>query len=126
MSEGKPVFVYGTLKRGGSNHCFMAGQSFLGNATSEPGFCLIDLGDYPGLVPCAEDRSGVAGEVWSVDKTGLAALDRLEGVDEGLYRRAAIPLLPPFHAVEVDTYFFAGSTLGRDRVMGGVWPIADS
>ncbi|TAG31979.1 MAG: hypothetical protein EAZ36_02825, partial [Verrucomicrobia bacterium] len=30
------VFVYGTLKRGGSNHAFMVGQRFIGLARHAP------------------------------------------------------------------------------------------
>ena len=41
------VFVYGTLKRGGSNHSFLAGQRYLGPARTPPGFTLHSLGDYP-------------------------------------------------------------------------------
>lgn len=117
------LFVYGTLKKGGSNHGFMAEQRFLGEAHSDPGFSLIDLGDFPGLVPCDDDQAGVVGEVWSVDQACLTALDQLEGVDEGLYRRAPIHLSPSFEQGVVETYFFAGSLLGRKRLAGGSWPI---
>jgi len=34
------IFVYGTLKRGGRNHHFMAGQQFVGEARTAPGYTL--------------------------------------------------------------------------------------
>jgi gamma-glutamylaminecyclotransferase len=122
MAARQLVFVYGTLKRGGSNHSFLAGQTFCGAARTVKGFRLVNLGDYPGMVADAEDRDGVAGEVWSVDEGCLTRLDQLEGIDEGLYVRAPIALQPPFANDEVLTYFYALGTTGRPRVPGGLWP----
>jgi gamma-glutamylcyclotransferase (GGCT)/AIG2-like uncharacterized protein YtfP len=85
------------------------------------GFCLLSFGDYPGIVPDANDHDGVAGEVWSVDEAGLTRLDELEGVPEGLYRRERVMLRPPFAEREVLTYFYAQSTTGRPRIAGGIW-----
>ena len=42
------VFVYGTLKRGYSNHHFLAGQAFQGEARTAPGFALFSLGFLAG------------------------------------------------------------------------------
>src|SRR5689334_7669355 len=94
--ERKLVFVYGTLKRGGSNHPYLAGQSFVGEARTVPGFRLYELSGFPGMIAMPSDREGVAGEVWSVDAAALEQLDALEGVDEGLYRREPVPLVAPF------------------------------
>lgn len=116
------VFVYGTLKRGGENHHFLAGQRFLGEAHTGAGYRLYHLSGYPGMVPLAEDREGVTGEVWSVDAACLAELDRLEGTAEGLYRRAAITLLPPFGDQPVQTYIYARSVAGK-KDMGSTWVI---
>ena len=116
------VFVYGTLKRGGSNHAFLAAQKFLGPAHTAPGFTLFSLGDYPGLVPSPTDRDGVTGEVWSVDTACLAQLDQLEGTSENLYRRAPIALLPPFDQTTVETYFYLRSVEGHTH-LGATWPV---
>ena len=82
--EGEPVagpgiartilFLYGTLKRGEKSHRLMAGQRFVGEATTEPRYRLYDLVPYPGLMA---DVGGVAvaGELWEVDATCLAELD---------------------------------------------------
>lgn len=98
------LFVYGTLKRGCRNHARLAGQIFVGPARTTPGFTLYDLGGFPGIHAAPGDRTGVAGEVWSVDETTLAQLDAFEGVREGLYRRAPLPLQPPFASTVVEAY----------------------
>lgn len=98
------LFVYGTLKRGCSNHGQLAGQNFVGAARTPPGYRLYDLGGYPGIVAKPDDRDGVVGEVWSIDDAALARLDHFEGVHEGLYRRAPLPLLAPFADKYVDAY----------------------
>lgn len=120
MNAEKVIFVYGTLKRGGSNHHFLAGQKFLGEARTAPGFRLYALGGFPGMVALPGDREGVTGEVWSVDVAGLVRLDALEGLDEGIYRRATIPLLEPFAGRDIETYFYARSVDGR-RDLGSTW-----
>ena len=114
------VFVYGTLKRGGSNHASLAGQAFVGTARTAPGFRLYALDGYPGMIRLPADRDGVHGEVWSVDGEALAELDRLEGLDEGLYRREAVPLLAPFSGQTVEAYLYARSVAGR-RDLGSIW-----
>jgi gamma-glutamylcyclotransferase (GGCT)/AIG2-like uncharacterized protein YtfP len=120
-ASGQLVFVYGTLKRGGSNHDFLGGQSYRGEARTVPGFRLVDLGEYPGLLPYPDDQDGVTGEVWWVDNATLARLDELEGVNEGLYRRERISLQPPFADDTVLTYVYAGSATGRPHLPGGTW-----
>jgi gamma-glutamylcyclotransferase (GGCT)/AIG2-like uncharacterized protein YtfP len=71
------VFVYGTLRRGGSNHFRMEGGSFLGEATVSGRLYKIDW--YPGLVL---DPAGdpIPGEIFEVGVAQLAALDAFEGV----------------------------------------------
>lgn len=115
------VFVYGTLKRGGANHTYLAGQTFLGTGRTAPGFQLHDLGHYPGMIVAPDDRDGVAGEIWSVDPGCLARLDVLEGLAEGLYRRERVPLLPPFDSAQVEAYLYALGVTGRPAIRGGIW-----
>ena len=124
MTDRQRLFLYGTLKRGGLNHALMAGQTYCGDARSAFGFRLIDLGEFPGLVSDPSDRTGVSGEVWSVDLVTLSRLDELEGVNEGLYRRERVQLQPPFDQADLDTYIYAGSTLGRATVPGGHWDVS--
>ncbi len=115
------VFVYGTLKRGGSNHGHLVGQSYLGDAHTAPGLCLYGLGGYPGMVEEA-GAEGVRGEVWSVDAGCLVELDRLEGTSEGLYRRGPVELMPPFAGSSVEAYYYLRSVEGCPR-LGRSWAI---
>lgn len=114
------LFVYGTLKRGGSNHRQLAGEIFVGEAHTVAGYRLFALDGYPGMVALAGDREGVVGEVWSVKPDALTRLDRFEGVDQGLYRRESVPLLPPFAGRTVHAYLYPHSVAGRAE-LGSVW-----
>lgn len=116
------VFVYGTLKRGGSNHLFLAGQHFVGEARTIPGFTLYSLGDYPGMVRAPGDTAGVTGELWSVDDACLAELDRLEGLDEGLYERVDVLLASNPYADSAQTYLYLRPHHGLPP-LGSSWPI---
>ena len=120
MTPGRLIFVYGTLKHGGLNHHFLAGQKFVGEAGTVPGFRLYDLGGYPGMVTQPDDTAGVTGEVWKVGADALVQLDALEGLADGLYRRERVPLLPPFAERSVEAYLYPHDITGR-REIGSVW-----
>jgi gamma-glutamylcyclotransferase (GGCT)/AIG2-like uncharacterized protein YtfP len=111
------IFVYGTLKRGHSNHGYMRGQTFIDLAITEPRYRLYDLGGYPGMVLEASHGSNIQGEVWEIDAACLKQLDELEGTEIGEYVRELIPLLPPFQDQRVQGYRYlmdvsAASDLG--------------
>jgi len=71
------VFVYGTLRAGGSNHARMGGARRLGPATVRGR--LYSLGWYPGLV--LDSSAGVVhGEVFELTSAAhLSELDAYEG-----------------------------------------------
>ncbi len=117
----KRVFVYGTLKRGHGNHHLLAGQVFLGAASTAAAYRLCDLGGFPGMVLAGEDGVSIAGEIWEVDAPCLRRLDELEDVAGGEYERTAIHLLPPFADREVEGYLFLRSVAGS-RDAGSSWP----
>lgn len=83
------LFVYGTLMRAGGHHGLLGGAPFGGAACTGPGFALVDLGAYPGMVRAG--TAAVAGELFRVDRAVLARLDRFEGHPH-LFRRARVPL----------------------------------
>jgi gamma-glutamylaminecyclotransferase len=119
------LFLYGTLKRGGSNQGFLAGQHYLGPGRTVPGFTLYSLGDYPGMVRSPGDTAGVSGELWSVDDACLAELDRLEGLDEGLYERVDLGLVANPFAPSAQTYLYLRSLQGHSPA-GDTWPVGSS
>ena len=115
----RPLFVYGSLKRGCHNHHHLAGQRFVGEARTGPGYRLYDLGDYPGLVVDPTDTDGVTGELWDVEPDALAHLDEFEGVAETIYRRVRVELSVPFNQIEADTYLYARDP--GQRPLGPTW-----
>lgn len=74
------VFVYGTLRRGGSNHFRMAGAEFISTGTIRGRMYRIDW--YPGLVL---DSGGgeIRGDLYLVSREQLEVLDRFEGLSAG-------------------------------------------
>lgn len=122
-AEATTLFIYGTLKRGASNHAVLADQTYLGDARTVPGFRLLLVADYPGLVRDPTDTRGVQGELWSVTPVALARLDAFEGVPEKLYRREIIKLLPPSEETVAHTYLYLRNTRGRRPIVSGNWPV---
>ena len=99
------LFVYGTLKSGKSREA----APILGDCTlvgtGEVSGTMYHVGDYPALLLGGPQT--VRGEIWRCPTDLLKKLDEYEGVDRGLFRRAA---------VEVDGYacwiYVAGPRLG--------------
>ncbi|MEY4244609.1 MAG: hypothetical protein RLZZ245_2194 [Verrucomicrobiota bacterium] len=118
------VFVYGTLRKGGSNHFRMAGAEFVTAGTIRGRMYRIDW--YPGLVL---DDSGdeIQGEVYAVDAELLAALDVFEGLSAGEiegseYRRArATVVARDSRILEAWVWEWLGMVDESRRVSGGDW-----
>lgn len=81
-SNAELVFVYGTLRRGGSNHFRMANAQFVSTGTIRGRMYRIDW--YPGLI-LDEAGDEIHGEVYTVDTEELQTLDIFEGVSAGEY-----------------------------------------
>jgi gamma-glutamylcyclotransferase (GGCT)/AIG2-like uncharacterized protein YtfP len=81
------LFVYGTLRRGAGASHLLAGCRFL-REVSVTGRLFDVAGEYPALV--LEGHGEVWGEVWAVPDGVLEALDRYEGVGEGLFARVRV------------------------------------
>ncbi len=91
---GERIFVYGTLRRGGTRDMlrFYDDVKFV-SAASVRGW-LYDLGAYPGL-RCDEAADAIAGDVFEVSPRTLAQLDEWEMIDQsapdaGEYRRVRV------------------------------------
>lgn len=101
------VFVYGTLRREGSNPIEQfADAEFVGNATV-PGR-IYDLGWYPGFRFTSDynDTSEVIGEVYKVDQLGLERLDAYEGAPYLYQRKNTLARLESGEDVPVFIYEF--------------------
>jgi gamma-glutamylcyclotransferase (GGCT)/AIG2-like uncharacterized protein YtfP len=111
MSER--IFVYGTLKRGLSNHRYLIGQRFLGEARTTPDYRMANFGSYPGMYEVSDGGVSVRGEVWEVDENCRATLDVLEDVAHGMYALVPVTLLAPFDTDDVSTYVYRWAVEGK-------------
>lgn len=112
------LFVYGTLKHGGSRHVALASQRFLGAARTTASYALHDLGEYPGLVHCPEPSMVVHGELYEVDCSLVDWLDAMEGSPDWFK-------LEPIELVGVEgtvwAYFYQGEPGVSPRIASGTW-----
>lgn len=121
------VFVYGTLRRGGSNAFLMDGAEFVGRGRVEGKLYAISW--YPGLV-LERDMGWVTGEVYRVSQEQLRALDEFEGISaneiEGAeYRRvgAAVALegMPYDDTLNCNAFEWKGPVSEEKRIPSGDW-----
>ena len=118
MKEEFKVFVYGTLMKGQPNHYIMSDAKYEGKYKTDDRWGLINIGDFPALVPHV---LAVEGEVYTVSKEVLARLDRLEGVDSGMYRRKYIYVFDEDGVKdEVHTYMW-GRVIGSTHIKLARW-----
>jgi len=80
------LFVYGSLKRGQSNHQELGSAVFICEVRTAPQFALRVRGGFPLLV---SGEQSIRGELFTLPTTQLPALDAFEGQD---YRRCEIEL----------------------------------
>ncbi len=71
------IFVYGTLKKGFSNHYFLANARYLGPTRTVERYALY-LDMYPGVYP-GDAVCPIVGQLFEVDSATLKRLDALEG-----------------------------------------------
>jgi len=79
------VFVYGSLKKGYSNHEVLDDSTFIGDHVTDEKYTMLSMGAFP----CVDD-GGVAaihGEVYAVTDEILKNLDILEGVPRFFKRK---------------------------------------
>jgi gamma-glutamylaminecyclotransferase len=109
--------------RGGVRHPVLAGQHFLGRASTLPHYALFDLGAYPGLVHHSGEGWAIHGELYEVEASLIERLDRIEGAPS-LFRLE--PVLIDGHPGEVFAYFYQQSTEGFSLCVDGRWRNEDS
>ena len=120
------VFVYGTLRRGGSraieDHFPSARQIACGSISGT----LYDLGAYPGLRLHGECR--ITGEIYQIDELVLNALDAYEGFypdesERSDYQRHTVNVTTADdRTVACEIYEIREPlTLGCPEIPGGDW-----
>jgi gamma-glutamylcyclotransferase (GGCT)/AIG2-like uncharacterized protein YtfP len=110
------LFVYGTLMRAGPRAGVLAGQRFLAEVRTAPGYALYDLGPYPALV--RGGAGAVRGELFAVAGSLRERLDRVEGAPR-LYRLEEVNL--DGVADPVFAYVYQQGVNGAPPVAGGRW-----
>lgn len=113
------LFVYGTLKKGLSNHFRMENARFVGPARTLPIYRMYSLGWHPGLVYVGAEGAAIEGEMWAVPAATLIALDDFEGVPHAFVRQTIA--LAGIHT-DVEAYFYNGD-VPTDALSGTVWPL---
>jgi gamma-glutamylcyclotransferase (GGCT)/AIG2-like uncharacterized protein YtfP len=121
------VFVYGTLRRGGSNAFRMAGAEFVGKGRVEGKLYVISW--YPGMV-LGRESGWVTGEVYRVSPEQLRALDEFEGISanemEGAeYRRVGADVIldgmPCDDTLHCHAFEWNGPVAEERRIASGDW-----
>lgn len=77
------IFVYGTLRRGHSNHALLEASKFMGEAATLRTYWMITTGVFPVVLDAVPADFGlpplaIAGEIYHVDDATLEQLDRLD------------------------------------------------
>ena len=118
------VFVYGTLRRGASNHFRMAGAEFVCAGSIVGKLYQIDW--FPGLI-LDETGGPIIGEVFETGPELLEALDQFEGVSadetQSEYRRVSTTVFPDNggEPIRADVWEWLGAVDESKRMKGGDW-----
>lgn len=92
------VLVYGTLRQGHYNHRVLGSEATLLREEEVPGYKMLHLGGFPGVVKDLEGGSSIKCELYEIaDANDFRSVDRLEGFNEddperSFYRRERIDL----------------------------------
>jgi gamma-glutamylcyclotransferase (GGCT)/AIG2-like uncharacterized protein YtfP len=74
----KRLLVYGSLRRGQGANRFLDGAKFV-EEVRLPGYDMLALGWYPGIVPNPDNKEGIVGEVYEIPEE--LAEDMVENLD---------------------------------------------
>jgi len=111
------VAVYGSLKKGFSNHDFLVDADYLADAKVK-GWDMYSFGPYPMAVP---GDGTIAVELYAVDSQTLRSLDGLEGYPR-FYDRKVVECWTEWCPVEAWMYFGTPDQVERlPQVGSGVW-----
>jgi gamma-glutamylcyclotransferase (GGCT)/AIG2-like uncharacterized protein YtfP len=110
------LFVYGSLLRGEPAHHLLDRARYLADASTAPGFALVDFVDWPGML--REGGAAVRGELFAVPAALVPALDRYED-HPAVFVREQIELADGTRA---EAYLVrAERARDRPRIASGDW-----
>jgi gamma-glutamylcyclotransferase (GGCT)/AIG2-like uncharacterized protein YtfP len=114
------LFVYGTLKANFHANPIITQNhgTFVRAAKTGGDFKLLDMGGFPGMVPCGGESDGVHGEIFEIPESAFEPLDNYECIDSGLFRRELITLED---GDEAWAYLFNRPHAKAKDIPGGVW-----
>ena len=121
------VFVYGTLRRGGSHDITLLAPAPRWVGTAQVAGQMYNLGAYPGLVLHAGQEQGarVQGEVYAIEPALEAVLDEIEEVfpqATGEYAKREMDVLVDEATVRCIVYEInPARTVGKPLMAGGDW-----
>lgn len=111
------VFVYGTLRRGGSNAWRMEGATWIDTATARGHLYRVDW--YPGAIFDQTAENIIYGELYAVPVEPLRALDAFEGVE---YERVKISVITSeSRTVEAWAWQYLPPTEHLTKIPHGDW-----
>lgn len=113
------LFVYGTLKKGFSNHYLLEDCTPIHDKVCLGGYKMYSLGGFP-CIKEAETTDVVEGEVYDVPSGRWPILDRLEGVPH-MYHRKSENIMFEQDSEEVEVYVWSRDVEGLPLVQDGVW-----
>lgn len=109
------LFVYGSLKRGLSNHGMLRGAVYVGEAVTAAGYRLVRIDAYPALT--RPGSRAIRGELYRVTPELLDALDAFEG-DEYVRERVTLE-----DGRSAQAYFLAEvATPSAEELDADAWP----
>lgn len=119
------LFVYGTLKRGGKYHLYLANASLVAEHAVAKG-ALYDTGfGYPAMILSEFDET--EGEVYEIPDELWPAIDELEGYSGGaetdLYDKITISVKVKEKQVETIVYTAKDERLLKKKMEHGNWNI---
>lgn len=118
----KHLMVYGTLRSGERAHGVLAKATKVKEAVL-PGFKMVNLGGFPGIVEDTTNKKGVIGEVFEVDEGTITGfIDFYEGFNpdrpaDSHYVRKEIPI----GGIPTQVYVYNHPTDGYPVIPSGNW-----
>lgn len=118
------LFTYGTLKKGGKYHHYLAGAERIAECATLTGTLYDTELGYPAMVLTGEDT--VKGEVYEVPDELWAMLDEVEdctGRPDDLYEKMRTKVQTGNDDMETIVYTARNPNLLKRRMKCGVWNI---